>query len=58
MAPTVEPIGKPVELGEGPIYDPESGNLYFVDIFNSSVHRYDTVKKEQYSGKLSNNLFK
>jgi sugar lactone lactonase YvrE len=31
------------ELGEGPIWDPDAGCLYFVDIERAAVHRYDPV---------------
>jgi sugar lactone lactonase YvrE len=29
------------ELGEGPVWDPDAGCLYFVDIERGAVHRYD-----------------
>ena len=29
------------ELGEGPVWDPDAGCLYFVDIERGLVHRYD-----------------
>jgi len=28
------------ELGEGPLWSPAEGTLYFLDILNSQVHRY------------------
>src|SRR6185295_20068836 len=29
------------ELGEGPVWDPASSSLYFVDILRGLVHRFD-----------------
>lgn len=48
MAPKVERITEiePVELGEGPHWDTETGNLYFVDIFGKSIHKYVPATKK------------
>lgn len=40
MAPTVEAITEPLQLGEGPHWDVASQSLYFVDTFGFSIHRY------------------
>uniref|UniRef100_A0A1B6BZ00 Regucalcin n=1 Tax=Clastoptera arizonana TaxID=38151 RepID=A0A1B6BZ00_9HEMI len=53
MEPIIEPIGDIVELGEGPIYDEESKNIYFVDIFQAAIQRYNTETKEHYTAKLA-----
>jgi xylono-1,5-lactonase len=34
------------ELGEGPVWDPREGALWFVDIKNQTVHRYDPEARE------------
>uniref|UniRef100_A0A1B6DQ06 SMP-30/Gluconolactonase/LRE-like region domain-containing protein n=1 Tax=Clastoptera arizonana TaxID=38151 RepID=A0A1B6DQ06_9HEMI len=52
MNPIIEPIGRPVVLGEGPFWDPDSQSLYFVDVFGYSINRYDTKTKEQFSAKV------
>lgn len=41
----VEIISAPMQLGEGPHWDHDSQQLYFVDIFGKSVHRYDPALK-------------
>lgn len=40
MAPVVEPVTEPVWLGEGPHWDHEAQALYFVSIFDHTVHKY------------------
>jgi len=35
------------ELGEGPVWDARDGALWFVDIKNRKVHRYDPENREQ-----------
>uniref|UniRef100_A0A1B6DWB3 Regucalcin n=1 Tax=Clastoptera arizonana TaxID=38151 RepID=A0A1B6DWB3_9HEMI len=52
MAPVVEVIGKPLILGEGPFWDSSSQSLYFVDIVDGSIHRYDVASKKHTSAKL------
>lgn len=51
MAPTVEPIGKPVTLGEAPFWDADSQSLYFVDIEEGTIHKYNHQTKKQFSAK-------
>jgi D-xylonolactonase len=34
------------ELGEGPVWDPRDGALWFVDIKNKKVHRYDPETRD------------
>ncbi|XP_065221323.1 regucalcin-like isoform X2 [Planococcus citri] len=40
MSPQVIRITKPLELGEGPHWDSNSKALYFVDMYNSEIHKY------------------
>nr|XP_021185516.2 regucalcin isoform X1 [Helicoverpa armigera] len=40
MAPVVKPVTEPVWLGEGPHWDHEEQALYFVSIFDHTVHKY------------------
>ena len=47
-APTIEAdleLDVRAELGEGPVWDPRAGCLYFVDILRGHVHRYDPVTR-------------
>lgn len=54
MAQTNTPEGFPdsqifevrSRLGEGPVWDPEAGCLYWVDIYNHRVHRYDPATRQ------------
>ena len=39
------PVTGPVEHGEGPHWDAETGVLYFVDISQETVNRYDPATK-------------
>ena len=39
-------------LGEGPIWSPRDGNLYWVDILTPSVHCYDVVKGQDNESKI------
>lgn len=52
MAPLIEPIGKPVSLGEGPFWDADSQSLYFVDIVGGTIHKYNNQTKKQFSAKV------
>jgi len=49
MAPTVEAVGEPVGLGEGPYWDDETQTLYFVDLFNHTLHSYKPQTKEYHT---------
>ena len=31
-------------LGEGPIWDPETKSIYWVDILNGNIHEYSTTR--------------
>lgn len=42
---TVTPVTGPVEHGEGPHWDAETGVLYFVDISQETVNRYDPATR-------------
>ncbi|XP_076237586.1 uncharacterized protein LOC143181185 [Calliopsis andreniformis] len=42
---TIERIAGPYQLGEGPHWDPDSKKLYFVDIFDQKIYRYDPFTK-------------
>lgn len=54
MSPNVEPIGEPVDLGEGPFWNAQQQTLYYVDILGASIHSYNAVTKEHHSVKLGN----
>lgn len=41
MSYTIERIGQPLLLGEGPHWDAESKKLYYVDILKSTIYCYD-----------------
>jgi gluconolactonase len=41
MPVKIEQITKPVILGEGPHWDEGKQVLYFVSIFDKSIHKYD-----------------
>lgn len=44
MTITVEPVVRAgARLGEGPVWDPRQGCLYWVDIHGSAVHRFDPM---------------
>ncbi|CAK1585081.1 unnamed protein product [Parnassius mnemosyne] len=46
MAPQVTAVTEPVTLGEGPHWDSEEQALYFVSIFDKSIHKYDPATKK------------
>ncbi|XP_068633802.1 regucalcin-like [Battus philenor] len=46
MAPQVSAVTDPVLLGEGPHWDDKEQVLYFVSIFDRSIHRYDPASKQ------------
>ncbi|KAG8264094.1 hypothetical protein J6590_019443 [Homalodisca vitripennis] len=46
---TIEEVGRPVGLGEGPYWDEESQTLYFIDLFNHEIHNYNPKTKEHHS---------
>ncbi|KAG6453937.1 hypothetical protein O3G_MSEX008390 [Manduca sexta] len=52
MSPQVEAVTKPVWLGEGPHWDSEERALYFVSIFDNSVHKYVPDTDKHTSAKL------
>lgn len=49
MAPKIEPVGSPVGLGEGPYWDDETQTLYFIDLFNHSMHSYKPSSNDFHS---------
>ncbi|GBP54109.1 Regucalcin [Eumeta japonica] len=53
MAPKIEAVVEPVWLGEGPHWDHNAGALYFVSIFDHSVHKYDARTKKHTKSKLN-----
>ncbi|KAJ2950861.1 hypothetical protein O0L34_g5220 [Tuta absoluta] len=52
MAPTVEAVTEPVTLGEGPHWDHDAQLLYFVSIFDNSIHRYEPATGHHTRAKL------
>lgn len=52
MAPKVEQVTEPVLLGEGPHWDNEQQCLYFVSIFDHSIHKYVPSTGKTTKGKL------
>lgn len=52
MAPVLEPVTEPVCLGEGPHWDHAEQALYFVSIFDYTVHKYVPTTKIHTKAKL------
>ncbi|KAL4709741.1 hypothetical protein ACJJTC_005544 [Scirpophaga incertulas] len=52
MAPQVEAVTQPVQLGEGPHWDDAAQALYFVSIFDRSIHKYVPATGHHTSAKL------
>lgn len=46
MPVIVERVGESCKLGEGPHWDAESQSLYYVDIFEHTIHKYNPSTKE------------
>ncbi|CAH2046714.1 unnamed protein product, partial [Iphiclides podalirius] len=46
MAPQVTAVTEPVTLGEGPHWDDKQQALYFVSIFDRSIHKYVPATKK------------
>lgn len=46
MSPKIEKILDGLVLGEGPHWDVDSQNLYFVDSIKGSIHRYNPSTKQ------------
>lgn len=40
ITPIIEPVTPQVYYGKGPYWDPESKGLYYVDVFQGTVHCY------------------
>lgn len=53
MAPTVERVSPPVNLGEGPLWDEANQKLYYVDINGQSICRLDPATGKVTSAYLS-----
>ncbi|KAJ8973403.1 hypothetical protein NQ317_006469 [Molorchus minor] len=45
MASNVEKIVEGLTLGEGPHWDAETNSLYFVDLFDHFIHKYDPASR-------------
>ncbi|XP_063241866.1 regucalcin-like isoform X1 [Bacillus rossius redtenbacheri] len=52
MAVNIKRIGHPTHLGEGPQWSPEEQVLYYTDILESSIFRYDPKTNTETSIKL------
>lgn len=55
MAYNIEKVCESVHLGEGPFWDADTKSLYYVDIFDSYVHKYTpstNTDTKAYVGKL------
>jgi sugar lactone lactonase YvrE len=55
---TVTPVTAPVEHGEGPHWDAETGVLFFVDIIQELVNKYNPATKQVTHAQLGESLHK
>jgi len=54
----VTPVTGPVEHGEGPHWDPETGVLFFVDTTQELVNKYDPATKKVTHAQLGESAHK
>ena len=52
MSPNVEAVTEPILICEGPFWSVQKQTLYYVGIYDASIHSYNTVTKEHHSAKL------
>lgn len=48
----LEPVSEPIELPKGLFWVPKTSSLYFIDIYQSNVHRFETTTKTLYTAKV------
>lgn len=52
----VEQLNAPLSvLGEGPHWDDETQNLYYIDIYGGTVNRYCMAENKTYTATIGNN---
>lgn len=48
----LEPVSEPIELPKGLFWVPKTSSLYFIDIYQSNVHRFETTTKTLHTAKV------